>query len=560
VSVVRRPARRIGALAALTLLTLLPAVGPTRVASGQGAGQPNILVFLTDDQRATDTLEHMPRTRQWFGQGGTTFTNAFATTPLCCPSRASIFTGRMAHNTNVRTNGDQNVLNHNSTIQRYLSQRNYRTALSGKFLNLWPVAQNPPNFDRWALLKPEDTGYFNSQFNVDGTTQVVGGYSTDYLRDYALGLLDEWEANDARPWFLFVSPYAPHDPADPAARHANATFPPWPGNPAVFETDRRDKPPYVKRAPHTFATASADRERQLRTLLPVDEMVDAVLTRLQQRGEENTLAFFLSDNGFFWAEHGLRGKNAPYTESIRIPYLVRWPGRIEAGTTDGRPVANIDVVATIMDAVGVSPDPQFPLDGRSLLKNDARAKMYTESWPPKSRGPWASVRTDKYQYIEYYKNNGKVERREYYDMVLDPWQLTNLYADGNSRNNPWDGALEREVGSLRKCRGETCDALLDEPGIPLRCPGAKAKPGHHLVGSNRPDRIGGPAWSNVICGRNGADTLRGKGGRDRLIGHQGADILIGGPDRDLLDGKGGRDVCRGGPGKDRFRNCAVKAQ
>jgi hypothetical protein len=326
----------------------------------------------------------------------------------------------------------------------------------------------------------------------------------------------------------------------------------------VFEQDKGDKPPYVKNARHTFEEAAGDRDRQLKTLLAVDDLVDAVFTRLQQRGEQDTLAFFLSDNGFFWAEHGLRGKNAPYTESIRIPLLVRWPGRVATGVTDGRPVANIDVVATIMDALGMTPDPPYPLDGRSLLKQNARAKIYTEAWAPRSRGPWASVRTGRYQYIEYYADNGKVERREYYDLVTDPFQLTNLYGDATPRNDPWAGALGREVGPLRTCVGDACNALLDEPGIPLRCPGAKSKPGHHLVGSNRRDRIGGFPWRNVMCGRQGADNLRGKGGRDRLIGHGGPDTLVGGPGPDLLDGRGGRDVCKGGPGKDRFRSCARK--
>jgi arylsulfatase A-like enzyme len=549
-------ARRIPVTAALALLSLLPAVGRAPHAAGQTPGAPNILVVLTDDQRATDTLEHMARTLQWFGQGGTTFPNAYATTPLCCPARASIFTGRMAHNTGVKTNGDLEALDHTSTIQRYLSQRGFRTALAGKFLNLWPVEQNPPHFDRWALLRPEDSGYYNSRFNVDGTTQIVADYSTDFIRDYALDLLDDWESNDGRPWFLFLSPYAPHDPADPAVRHQGALFSQWLGNPGVFETDKSDKPPYVRNAGHTFEGALADRDRQLKTLLAVDDLVEAVLTRLQQRGEQNTLAFFLSDNGFFWSEHGLRGKNAPYTESIRIPFLMRWPGRIPAGAADGQPAANIDVVATIMDAVGLTPDPQYPLDGRSLLQQNARAKMFAESWPPRSRGPWASVRTDRYQYIEYYADNGTVERREYYDLLLDPWQLTNLYQDRNPRNDPWAGALGDELRPLRTCVGQRCNDLLDQPGVPVRCPGARAKPGHHLVGTNRRDSVGGFPWRNVICGRQGPDNLRGKGGRDRLIGHGGPDTLIGGPGPDLLDGKAGRDVCKGGPGRDRFRSCA----
>src|SRR5215207_9010689 len=121
-----RTARRLAVVALAGLASMLPAIGPGSPASGQ-TGDPNILVIVTDDQRAMDTMEHMPRTVDWFGRGGTTFTEGFATTPLCCPSRAAIMTGRLNHNNNVQTNGDQELLDHNSTIARYLDQAGYRT-------------------------------------------------------------------------------------------------------------------------------------------------------------------------------------------------------------------------------------------------------------------------------------------------------------------------------------------------------------------------------------------------------------------------------------------------
>jgi len=154
--------------------------------------------------------------------------------------------------------------------------------------------------------------------------------------------------------------------------------------------------------------------------------------------------------------------------------------------------------------------------------------------------------------------SGAVDFREYYDLTVDPWQLTNLYGDGNQRNDPWAGALGREVGGLRTCVGQACSDLLDQPGIPLKCPGNAQRPGHHLVGSEVGDSIGGFAWRNVMCGRDGKDNVRAKAGRDRLIGGQGRDTLVAGPGRDFLDGGPGRDVCRGGPGKDRFKACEVE--
>jgi RTX calcium-binding nonapeptide repeat (4 copies) len=156
------------------------------------------------------------------------------------------------------------------------------------------------------------------------------------------------------------------------------------------------------------------------------------------------------------------------------------------------------------------------------------------------------------------KTMGEVDFREYYDLTVDPWQLTNLYADGNPRNDPWIGSLADELAGLRNCVGDSCRSRLDERAIPLRCPGATKRPGHHPVGSDRRDVITGHPWRDVICGRKGRDTLRGQGGKDRLIGHRSPDKLFGGPGRDVLDGKGGRDVCRGGPGRGTFLHCEVE--
>jgi hypothetical protein len=222
-------------------------------------------------------------------------------------------------------------------------------------------------------------------------------------------------------------------------------------------------------------------------------------------------------------------------------------------------VANIDLVPTIMDAAGIEPASQYPLDGRSLLGPGPRRKILTESWAPNARGPWASTRTPAYQYIEYYDRvTGAVRSREYYDLAIDPFQLTNLFGDGTPRNDPWAPALAREVSSLQRCVGAVCTDLLRKPEIPRRCPGAGGKPGQHLVGGDVRDRINGAPWRQVLCGRRGSDVLRGKGGKDLLLGGPGKDRLVGGTGKDVLNGGPGRDLCIGGPGKDVLRGCEVK--
>ncbi|MGH2664039.1 MAG: sulfatase-like hydrolase/transferase [Actinomycetota bacterium] len=532
---------------------LLPLSGmPPHPAAGQ-ASRPNILIILTDDQRATDTMQVLPKTLRWFADGGTTFGNAFATTPVCCPSRASIMTGRFAHNTGVLTNRDQALLNQDSTIQRYLNGAGYRTAVLGKFINEWPLDQDPPHFDRWAIMNP---AYDDATFNVDGTVEQIPGYTTDVISDMAVGLLDDFEANDADPWFLFLNPYASHEPWIPEKDYENADVGAWSGNPAVFETDKRDKPAYVRRARHTLEQAQLDRQGQLRSLMSVDDLVDQVLQKVEAVGEQDTLAFFLSDNGFFWSEHGLTSKNQAYTQSIQIPMFMRWPGRVQTGAKDGRPVGNIDVVPTIMEATGVTPAPEFPVDGRSLLNPAARQKILAEGWQTGSRGPWASIRSPAYQYVEYYLNNGTtVKYREYYDLAADPWQLRNLFGDGTTKNDPFIGALHQELAAARTCVGASCSFFLDEPDIPLRCPGKAKLSGHHMVGSLGNDRIRGTSARDVICGRGGSDVIRGKGKGDRLFGTPGPDVIYGNGGNDRIYGKGGHDRCVGGPGSDVFRGC-----
>lgn len=561
--------RRVSIGALGTLLVLVGAAYPIRSAGAQAGNPPNVLIILTDDQRPTDTLEFMPKTMQAFGQGGTQYTNAYATNPVCCPARATIMTGQFAHNNQVRTNRDGELLNQQTTIQRYLQDRGYTTAMLGKYLNGWPVANDPPFFDEWYTMDPE---FCTTQFNDNGSVSTKAGYTTDLLADRAEDLIrNEFQSNDGRPWFMYVAPYAPHEPATAEMEKPGCGDDPyhladvgtWPGNPAVFETDERDKPKYVQTASHTFEEALLDRQKQLRTLLSVDDMNEQIFDAIQDEGEGNTLAFFLSDNGFFWSEHGLRGKQQPYTQAMQIPFLARWPGHIASGRVDGRFVGNIDVAPTIMDAAGISAASGSPVDGRSLLNLAGRKKMLTESWNQGPRGPWASIRTPDYQYTEYYENDATtVEFREYYLIATDPWQLTNLYNDGNPRNDPYVGALHKELAKARRCLGSTgkraCTTLLDRPGIPLKCPGAEAEVGHHLVGSKERDSIGGISSRDVVCGLGGKDTLRGKAGSDLLLGGKGSDKLVGGGGNDQLKGAGGRDDCRGGPGKDSFKSCERK--
>jgi arylsulfatase A-like enzyme len=446
-------------------MAVVAGVPPASVQSAAGSSggvgiepPPNVLIIVTDDQRATETLQVMAATLRIFRDGGVAFPRAFATTPLCCPARATLFSGRYAHNHQVMTNQDGHLLDHDHTVQAYLRSAGYRTAVVGKFLNAWDIQQDPPHFDRWAIF---NSGYYDRPFNVNGEVRTVSQYSTDFIAERAVRFLRGFDRSDEAPWYLYVAPFAPHGPFTPEPAYQDAPVGGWGGNPGVREADRSDKPPYVRRRDAGLPEGRGIRKAQLRTLMSVDDLVARIFRVLSELGERRrTLAVFLSDNGYHWGEHGLTGKNVPYTQSVRIPLLMRWPEHVPTGDVDRRIVGNVDVAATLLDAAGVEPPAGAPsLDGRSLLDGSwARDRILTESGGGGNGLPeWASIRASGFQYVEYYADDGTtVVFREYYDLRADPWQLVNLLRDGDPTNNPDVPTLHARLVADRACAGSTC--------------------------------------------------------------------------------------------------------
>jgi arylsulfatase A-like enzyme len=446
----------------LACACLSPAAVFAEPSSAQTTQPPNVLLFVTDDQRATGTMQVMPATRRLFQKGGVRHPNAFAVTPLCCPSRATILTGRHAHNTGVWGNGPVvGRFDRTTMFVRLLEQAGYQSAIVGKLLNSWPLETAPPYFDRWATGgKP----HINPEFNLNGSVRTMAGYATTHVQRFAVRFLRRFEARDAAPWLLYVAPRSPHYPWVAAERHRTRAVGPWSGNPAVFESNVSDKPAYVRRASHSVEDGRLVRQGQLRMLMSVDDMVGRVFSTLRELGEKRrTLAIFLSDNGYLWTEHHLGGdghtggqKRVPYTESIRVPFFLRWPGHLEAGSRDGRITGTIDIAPTVLEAAGLAPDPDKPpLDGRSLLSSERRTRLLLEYKREVSVPTWASLRTRRYQYIEYYDAEGRRFFREYYDLARDPWQLRNLLHDGNLENDPDIEPLAAQLRRDRVCAGTT---------------------------------------------------------------------------------------------------------
>ena len=441
--------------ASLAVVLALPLwVGSSRAATPPGIvpplEKPNVVVIVTDDQRGG--IEVMPRTKQAFVSEGRSYPNAFVTTPLCCPARASIMTGRYVHNHKVMSNGedDWRDLDHGDTLQRQLNDAGYHTALFGKFLNHWPVEMDPPHFDEWALL-PDVTGrlgYYGSNWNVNGTIKKISRYSTDYLAETASSFIEERESADTEPWYMYIATGAAHRSFVAEPDHAKASVPRWRGNPAVFEKDRSDKPRYVRRADTSFEEGREIRKRQFRTLMSVDELVGDVLSTADALGED-TLAIYISDSGLMWGEHGLSNKQVPYEESVQVPFWLRWPGTVAPGT-DERIVANIDIAPTVLSAAGLTNE----TDGNDLLDPSwTRDRILLEYFGDKNAPSiprWASTWTPDGQYVEYYSATGDLAvDREYYDLVSDPWQLRNL-------RNPPDASWLTRLDADRACAGATC--------------------------------------------------------------------------------------------------------
>lgn len=422
--------------------------------------KPNIVVINLDDMRK-DQLQYLPKIRQWFETGGTNFTNAYVSTPSCCPSRATLMSGRYVHN-NGQYNQDNVGANLDLMIQRYLKDSGYFTGHSGKFLHWLSLSQRAPHWDRWTYFKG---GYTNVSMRWEDQTVNTQGYSTTITFDKAVDYLNDFESrNDNTPFYMQLTPIAPHSPSTPEAKYSTASVPTLPQVPSHNETDRTDKPPFVSYVNETYSSGNSRNTAMVRTLYTVDDQVDRFMQELQAKGElENTMLIFTSDNGYFLGEHGRNSKFLPYKEAVDVPFLIRWPGHVTAGSTDTRLVTHADIAPTILAAAGVSQN-LVPFDGRDILSGYSRPVGLTEYYYDPANAnyvsTWSAIHNAQYVYIEYYgqttSTSGTPSFREYYDMVNDPYQMQNLLMDGNSANDPDVAALSALLSSQKTCSGTSC--------------------------------------------------------------------------------------------------------
>jgi N-acetylglucosamine-6-sulfatase len=464
-------------LIALMLLALAPAAAEAR---------PNIVVLMTDDQ-TLESMSVMPMTRELLGDRGTTFTRSFASYALCCPSRATLFTGQYAHNHGVLSNGlptgGYSRLDKSNWLPLWLQAAGYRTMHVGKFLNGYgvvsPPTEVPPGFSDWhGTVDPSTYAFWGYTVNENGILRTYGAagepdfYSTDFFARRANELIAA-AAPSNRPFFLSVAFVAPHsglpaEPDDPrghatpavAPRHANAfSSVPVPLTPSWNEADMSDKPVAMQqRRPISAARAVAIQEgyqQRLESLLAVDDAVASIVGTLRSARElDDTVILFTSDNGFFHGEHRVpMGKLLVYEPSIRLPLLMRGPG-VPEGAVRGQLVTNADLSPTILDAAGARPG--RAQDGRSLfgLLEDPGGQWGRELLIEGGTNQgltFTALRNYRWKYVEH--TTGEVEL---YDLERDPDELVSLHADPALA--PLRAELATRLAALRACAGSGCRA------------------------------------------------------------------------------------------------------
>lgn len=442
----------------LSFLLTLPLSGMSQRPSVAASGsRPNIVFILIDDLRWDELgLAGHPYLKtpniDRIGKEGAMFRNAFMTTPLCSPSRASFLTGQYAHTNGIIDNVDRSAASHQLvTFPLLLHQSGYETAFVGK----WHMGNDDtprPGFDRWVSFKGQGT-YHNPDFNEDGQSVKSSGYITDILSGYAVEFI---KRRHDKPFLIYLAHKAIHPEVMqhgdgsvnlvhaelfiPAERHRNLYAGKTMPRRANYKRAPEGKPALQRRIgdlpPLGAATATRDESilgRQ-RSLMAIEESVGKILKALKETGQlDNTILVLASDNGYFYGEHGLSvERRLAYEESIRMPLLVRYPKAVKAATVRDELALNIDLAPTFLELAGVAaPD---TMQGRSLVpllngkqlawRSSFLIEYYSDKvFPRMSMMGYKAVRSEQWKYIHYLELEGM---DELYDLKADPYEMENL--------------------------------------------------------------------------------------------------------------------------------------
>jgi arylsulfatase A-like enzyme len=490
-------------------VTLLPTSVPAQT---QRAGRPNLIYIMTDDHAAhaigaygsrVNKTPHLDR----LAREGVLLTSVLATNSICTPSRAAILTGQYAHINGVTmfNRFDSSRM----TVARLLQRGGYYTGMVGK----WHLGSDPVGFDRWEIL-PGQGAYRDPVFyTATGEKAYTGRYATDVITDLALEFVENRPRD--KPFFLMMHHKAPHRPWEPSEAHAAhfaaqripepVTF--WDSyatrTDALHENQQRvaadltnrdlkltpplglgveDLAKWLRIKPDSVSIVRDGKsvtltgeplvrwkyqrymQDYLATVQSVDDSVGRVLAFLDKAGlARNTMVVYTSDQGFFLGDHGLFDKRFMYEESIRMPFLVRWPASIKPGTRNNALALNIDFAPTFLEVAGLPMSAE--MQGRSLLSalrgrtpSDWRTSMYYRYYhDPGDHNTRAhyGVRTRTHKLIYFWKK----DQWELFDLVNDPYELHNLH--GEPGQEALTATLTGELARLRRELRDD-DQLADE--------------------------------------------------------------------------------------------------
>jgi len=415
--------------------------------------RPNFVVIVADDMAygLIGPSRRVPFVRlpnlDGLAARGVQFDNAFVTTSLCSPSRATLLSGLYAHTHGVIGNETTDLGPEIDTYPRILQRTGYDTAFIGKWHMDSRNDMPRPGFDRWVSFRGQGV-YQDPRLNVDGKPVVRSGYITDLLTEYAVDWLNH---RTAKPFLLILSHKAPHEPFTPAPRHAGAMLDAAFPEPSNFADTFGDKPAWQRRyvscggqadaftrcpdplpaalPPWPWPAHELWRLDYMRTLLSLDESVGTVVSTLAARGlSGTTYVVFLSDNGIFLGEHRLGDKRLAYEESMRVPLV--FGGADLAARRVSAMALNLDLAPTLIDLARVAVPSN--MQGRSLagllrgapsLPRDAFLYEYDTERPFPVVPDIFAVRTPGRKYVAY---PGDPAADELYDLVGDPGEMVNL--------------------------------------------------------------------------------------------------------------------------------------
>lgn len=470
-------------------------------------GRSNVLFIMSDDHtwQAVSAYGGMLKdvcptpNIDRLAKEGMLLRRAFVTNSICTPSRAVLFSGTYSHINGVYkfTAMDQKG---QPTLPKIMQKAGYHTCLIGKY----HLHSNPVGLDYWSIL-PGQGRYHNPRFIEvgdesdsgwvrDGKRTTYRGHSSDVIADKALDYLEDKRPRD-KPFMLFLHFKAPHDTWESAERYREFLVDVEVPEPPNLFDDYEGRSDMLKKqlqyigsewgnhtnfeeeTAHLEGRAKKEMQYQLyikkylRCVKGVDDNVGRVLDYLDKSGlAENTLVVYTGDQGFFLGEHGLYDKRIMYEEALRIPLLVRWPGKIEPGSTSNDMVLNLDFAQTIIDAAGAEAD--RGMQGRSFLPilrgktpSDWRQSMYYRYYYSHFRTePHWGVRTHQHKLIYFHR----IDQWELYDLVKDPQEMHNVYSDPEYSSRV--KRLKQEIKRLQAQYRDDPEDIGDRPrtGMPER--------------------------------------------------------------------------------------------